>query len=73
MNPEKQWRKNGWTTVACPRCGGAGFKNGPSMHSEDHYDGPECDCCRGFGELWRSAKGVLADYPGGPFRGRETA
>jgi hypothetical protein len=38
---------------------------------EDFYGEKECRDCNGTGNLFRSPKGALAKYPGGPFVGRE--
>jgi len=53
-----------WKYIERYSCDGFGVVDG--------YDaGPlECKVCGGLGHLWRSPKGRLADYPGGPFRGR---
>lgn len=60
------WKARGWVPLECHVCGGHGLVAG--------YDGPdECRVCEGSGHLWRSAKGIIAQYPGGPFRGREAA
>ena len=32
----------------------------------------ECPSCKGWGRVWKHKKsGVLAEYPGGPFLGKE--
>jgi hypothetical protein len=59
-----------WTQVGCAHCGGHGLVQGP--WSALAGDGPdECRFCNGNGAVWRSPKGRLASYPGGPFIGRD--
>lgn len=50
----------GWTEVNCGCC------NGIAWGGEEPRT---CRDCGGNGVLWRSPKGRLALYPGGPFRG----
>ena len=54
----------GWKRVDCGCC--AGLEWG-GEHPR------ECEDCGGNGTLcWHEKSGVLADYPGGPLRGRTT-
>ena len=56
-----------WTAETCWNCGGHGVV---SVYSHNDFEGAgECGTCGGSGQLWRSPKGRLAMYPGGPFRG----
>lgn len=60
--------KSGWTQIRCDSCGGHGVI---SVYSQNDFEGPgECRTCGGSGTMFLSPKGRLADYPGGPFRGR---
>jgi hypothetical protein len=60
--PSEEWP--GWDELDCGCCGGIQW-------SGDYPK--ECDRCGGGGTLFRHRKsGALADYPGGPFRGKET-
>jgi len=68
---EAGWRERGWTQIRCGHCGGHGLR-ADYGNGEDFYGPKSCDECNESGFLWRSAKGVLALYPGGPFRGRDT-
>lgn len=60
----------GWTRIICSGCGGHGVVSDYG-DGEDFYGPKDCDDCLGSGFIWRSPKGYLAAYPGGPFRGRE--
>jgi len=56
-----------WTEGQCGRCGGHGVV---SVYTMGDFDGAGwCPDCGGSGSLWRSPKGALAVYPGGPFCG----
>ena len=58
----------GWEKIKCHSCDGHGLV---SSHTGGNLDGPdECRTCWGSGSIWRSPKGALAKYPGGPFVGR---
>lgn len=72
-DPYADWKARGWTHVTCSRCHGHGLVSGYGAFSHDFTGPDECGDCGGSGNLWRSAKGILAQYPGGPFRGREAA
>ena len=64
------WTK--WAQVTCHSCGGSGLVQGHL--SALAGDGPdECRDCGALGYVWRSPKGRLASYPGGPFIGRDDA
>jgi RecJ-like exonuclease len=57
-----------WRTIPCDRCNGHGVV---AVYSASDFDGADfCPLCGGSGETWVSPKGRIADYPGGPFRGR---
>jgi len=61
----------GWTRIACDSCSGHGQVSSYTFGGGD-FNGPdECRDCGGSGHIWRSRKGALAQYPGGPFVGRE--
>ena len=56
------WR--GWEVLDCGCC------NGIEWGGEEPI---ECSSCNGSGKYFRHTKsGVLAEYPGGPFLGRES-
>ena len=59
----------GWKNIQCVACGGHGLL-GDWGNGEDFYGPRECNDCFGSGRIWKSPKGYLAIYPGGPFRGR---
>jgi DnaJ-class molecular chaperone len=61
---------NEWTRVPCHNCAGHGLLPDYGC-GEDFYGEKECRDCNGTGNLFRSPKGALAKYPGGPFVGRE--
>lgn len=61
---------SGWTQVVCVSCGGSGLVQGHISRMAG--DGPdECRDCGALGHVWRSPKGRIASWPGGPFVGRE--
>jgi DnaJ-class molecular chaperone len=62
------WKARGWTQITCGACRGHGLV---VTYSDPHGQDAECHDCGGAGALWRSATGAIAQYPGGPFRGRE--
>ncbi|MBE3040553.1 MAG: hypothetical protein IMZ62_17280 [Chloroflexi bacterium] len=64
--------KRKWHTITCAACGGAGMVSEYTCGGDDFLGPKECDCCGGSGEQWVSPQGRIADYPGGPFRGRAT-
>lgn len=65
--------KRGWKQMRCDLCGGHGQKSSYSIDGGDFMGADECRDCNGSGLIWRSPKGALAQYPGGPFIGREKA
>lgn len=67
----ERWHAN-WDRLKCFDCDGHGQVSSYTCGGMD-FNGPdECQSCGGSGAIWRSKKGVLAQYPGGPFLGRET-
>lgn len=53
-----------WQEEDCECCGGLEWSTG--------YEPRECDNCAGNGRIFRHIpSGVLAQWPGGPFLGRE--
>lgn len=61
----------GWTPQKCYDCNGHGLVPDYSYGGRE-FEGPaECRTCDGTGQFWRSPKGALAKYPGGPFIGKE--
>jgi hypothetical protein len=57
-----------WKTIQCSTCGGHGMV---ARYSCNDFEGAEeCGDCGGKGHIYQSDKGVLAEYPGGPFIGR---
>lgn len=59
-----------WTQITCDACGGSGLTQ--KITSVLGGDGPdECRWCGATGRVWRSPKGRLASWPGGPFIGRD--
>ncbi len=57
-----------WRLTECARCGGYGVI---AAYSGGEFDGAaDCPSCLGLGVLSVSPQDRLADYPGGPFRGR---
>jgi len=61
-----------WTPLICINCSGHGLVPIYSYAGRE-FEGPaECRKCGGTGQIWRSQKGALAQWPGGPFIGRET-
>jgi DnaJ-class molecular chaperone len=60
-----------WTNRTCDSCSGHGQVSAYSFGGGD-FEGPdECKDCNGTGMIWRSPNGALAQYPGGPFVGKE--
>ena len=60
-----------WTPIECSSCDGKGIVSSYTADGSD-FNGPdECRDCNGSGRIWRSPKGALAAYPGGPFRGSD--
>jgi hypothetical protein len=47
--------------------------SGYTADGGDFTGAEECRACAGSGSVWVSAKGVLAQYPGGPFLGRTSS
>lgn len=62
--------KEGWTQIQCSSCDGHGLAS--SYGGGDFLGADECCDCNGSGYIWRSPKGALAQWPGGPFVGRES-
>lgn len=62
-----------WTQRRCDSCGGHGQVSSYTIDGGDFNGADECRDCNGSGVIWRSPKGSLAQYPGGPFIGRDTA
>ena len=60
---ETTMERLGWTLIDCGCC------NGIEWGGEEPRT---CRDCGGNGVLWRSPRGRLALYPGGPFRGIDT-
>ena len=58
-----------WTPEQCWNCGGHGVVSVYSYGGGDFEGAGSCNTCGESGTLWRSPKGRLAMYPGGPFRG----
>lgn len=65
--------KKGWTQIQCVGCSGHGLVSAYSAGGADFEGAAECHECNGSGVNWRSPKGAVAQYPGGPFIGREKA
>jgi DnaJ-class molecular chaperone len=60
-----------WTSRKCPNCEGHGQVCEYSFGGGD-FEGPaECKDCNGTGQIWKSPRGALAQYPGGKFLGSE--
>lgn len=60
-----------WKQIECHDCNGHGQVSNYCCGGMD-FNGPEeCHTCNGSGLIWKSPKGALAQYPGGPFVGRE--
>jgi hypothetical protein len=56
---------SGWASVACGNCRGYGIV---AHYSATDFEGERpCPDCDGTGVLWRSPRGRMARYPGGPF------
>jgi hypothetical protein len=62
-----------WTQIRCLDCDGRGQCAGYTADGGDFLGAIECRTCAGSGRVFRSASGVLAQWPGGPFLGREPA
>jgi len=60
-----------WTKVQCWNCGGHGLVSSYTADGSDFLGADECDTCCGSGRIFRSPRGALARWPGGPFVGRE--
>lgn len=58
-----------WKRLQCDKCDGKGIVAG-CYGSEPTPE--ECRSCNGSGTIWKSPKGSIAQYPGGPFLGRIT-
>jgi DnaJ-class molecular chaperone len=61
-----------WTEIRCWDCGGHGQVSSYTADGGDFLSADECRTCNGSGGVFRSAAGVLVQYPGGPFLGRES-
>jgi hypothetical protein len=61
-----------WTEIQCWGCGGHGQCSSYAADGSDFLGATECRTCNGSGRVFRSARGVLAQWPGGPFLGRES-
>lgn len=61
----KQWKER-----QCPNCGGHGLVSVYTADGADFEGAGECRDCNGTGRIFQSDKGVLVQYPGGPFVGR---
>lgn len=60
-----------WTQIKCFDCDGHGQVSSYTCDGMD-FNGPEeCYSCNGSGLIYRSPKGSFAQWPGGPFIGRE--
>lgn len=60
-----------WVIQECFDCSGLGQVSSYTYGGMD-FNGPEeCRTCNGSGTIYRSPKGSLAQWPGGPFIGRE--
>ncbi len=60
-----------FTWIKCVHCDGHGMVSDYGSLGRD-FEGPaECDDCGGSGQIVRYESGVLAQYPGGPLRGRD--
>ena len=59
-----------WRQIKCADCSGHGLVSSYTADGSDFTGADECRACAGSGSVWVSAKGTLALYPGGPFRGR---
>lgn len=55
--------------IACPACGGAGLVSAYTVGGTDFDGADECRHCAG-GTRAVYANGALAQFPGGPLRGR---
>jgi DnaJ-class molecular chaperone len=62
-----------WKTLHCWDCGGHGLVSAYTADGSDFLGAAECGTCGGSGRIYRSPKGALAQWPGGPFVGRESA
>jgi hypothetical protein len=59
-----------WKSIRCFCCYGTGMVSDYGC-GEDFYGPKECDMCAGNGKYWKHKSGVIAQYPGGPFLGKE--
>lgn len=59
-----------WKEQSCGLCGGHGQRSGYSIDGGDFLGADECRDCNGSGRIFVSDKGVVAQWPGGPFIGR---
>lgn len=66
-------KATGWKSKLCPNCSGHGQVSQYSAGGADFEGAMECRDCNGTGTIWKSKRGVLASFPGGPFLGRESA
>ena len=58
-----------WERKTCVCCSGYGVVSDYG-NGEDFYGPKECISCNGSGQVYISAKGTVAQWPGGPFLGR---
>jgi DnaJ-class molecular chaperone len=62
-----------WTKILCHGCDGHGLISAYTIDGSDFLGADECKTCNGSGQLFQSSKGVLVQWPGGPFMGRASA
>lgn len=56
----------GWSRQECGSCDGHG------IYDRSYHDPDECRSCNGSGYIWRHDRtGSYAQWPGGPFLGRD--
>lgn len=64
--------KSKWKKLKCDNCDGHGQRSTYTIDGGDFQGADECKTCGGSGTIWRSPQGSLAQYPGGPFVGKES-
>jgi hypothetical protein len=60
-----------WTEIPCPDCGGHGWRRVHRPDGSEFHSADACLVCDGGGCIFRSAVGVLAQWPNGPLIGSE--
>jgi hypothetical protein len=75
MKTVTEWFREleGWRREWCCSCGGHGLVSAYTADGGEFLGAAECKTCDGKGHVFRSPRGALAKYPGGPFLGREAA